>query len=152
VFDGVSAVWDGVEIRVLSPPPPRRPPRTVRNDDSVALVVRLGEVAFLLLGDVEGEVEGQMAVPPSLVVKVPHHASRSSSHAGLVRSAQPRVAVASLGARNPFGYPHPEVVERYQAAGALFLRTDRDGPVDVATDGSRLWVRVAGEALERRIR
>jgi competence protein ComEC len=60
--------------------------------------------------------------------------------------------VASLGARNPFGYPHPEVVERYREAGALFLRTDRDGQVDVATDGSRVWVRGAAEALERRIR
>ena len=118
----------------------------------MVLVARLGEVAFLLSGDVEGEAEARLAVPPALVVKVPHHASRSSSAPRFVASAGPRVAIASLGARNPFGYPHPEVVARYRAAGALFLRTDRDGPVDVATDGSRLWVRTAGEALERRIR
>ena len=29
---------------------------------------------------------------------------------------------------------------------------DRDGTVEVATDGQRLWVRTSGEALERRIR
>ena len=79
-------------------------------------------------------------------MKVPHHGSRSSSGRLLVRSAHPRVAIASLGARNPFGYPHPEVAERYRASGALFLRTDRDGPVYVATDGSRVWVRTAREA------
>ena len=152
VFDGVSEEWDGVEIRVLGPEAPPRPPRKVRNEDSVVLLVRLGEVAFLLPGDVEGEAEERLVVPRSLVVKVPHHASRSSSGPRLLRSARPRVAVASLGARNPFGYPHPEVEERYRAAGALFLRTDRDGPVEVSTDGTRLWVRVSGEALERRIR
>ena len=65
---------------------------------------------------------------------------------------RPRVAIASLGARNPFGYPHPEVVSRYEGAGAMVLRTDRDGTVEVATDGQRLWVRTSGEALERRIR
>ncbi len=62
------------------------------------------------------------------------------------------MAIASLGARNPFGYPHQEVVSRYEDAGALLLRTDRDGTVEVATDGQRLWVRTSGEALERRIR
>ena len=75
-----------------------------------------------------------------------------SSSLGFVDSTRPRVAVASLGARNPFGYPHPEVVGRYRESGALFLRTDWDGLVEVATDGRRLWVRTSGEAVERRIR
>jgi competence protein ComEC len=123
----------------------------VSNGDSVVLAARLGEVTFLLLADVEGASEGRLAVPRALVVKVPHHGSRSSSAPSLVRAARPRVAIASLGGTNPFGYPHPEVVARYREIGALFLRTDRDGPVVVATDGARLWVRTAGEALERRI-
>jgi competence protein ComEC len=109
-------------------------------------------VAFLLPGDVEGVVEDRLLLPPAAVVKVPHHGSRTSSRPHLVRATRPRLAVASLGARNPFGYPHRSVVERYREAGALFLRTDRDGQVDVATDGRRVWVRAASEALERRIR
>jgi competence protein ComEC len=151
VFDGVSGRWDGVDLRVLGPRVPRRPPGKVSNGDSVVLAARLGEVTFLLLADVEGASEGRLAVPRALVVKVPHHGSRSSSAPSLVRAARPRVAIASLGGTNPFGYPHPEVVARYREIGALFLRTDRDGPVVVATDGARLWVRTAGEALERRI-
>lgn len=54
VFGGVSETWDGVELRVLGPQAPRRPLRKVRNEDSVVLLARLGGVAFLLPGDVEG--------------------------------------------------------------------------------------------------
>ena len=91
-------------------------------------------------------------MPRSFVLKVPHHGSRSSSGSGLVASAGARLAIVSAGAHNPFGHPHPEVVERYRRSGALVLRTDRDGTVSVATDGQRVWVRTAGEGEERRIR
>jgi competence protein ComEC len=151
VFRGVGMEWDGVELRLLAPAP-KRPPRRVRNEDSVVVLARLGEVAFLLTGDVEGEAEDRLLLSQALVVKVPHHGSRSSSAPRFVDSTHPRVALVSLGARNPFGYPHPEVVRRYREAGALLMRTDLDGTVEVATDGRRLWVRASGEALERRIR
>jgi competence protein ComEC len=150
--EGMHLDWDGARIRVLGPARPRRPPLRVRNEDSVVLDVAFGEVHLLLAGDVAGEAERALRVPRSLVVKVPHHGSRSSSGARLVADAAPVLAVVSAGAHNPFGHPHPEVLGRYRRAGALVLRTDRDGTVDVATDGRRLWVRAAGEGEERRIR
>jgi competence protein ComEC len=152
VVRGMTARWDGVELRVLWPLPPRRPPRRVRNEDSVVVLARMGEVAFLLAGDVQGDAERRLVLPPALVVKVPHHGSRTSSGPRFVAATRPRIAIVSVAARNPFSYPHPEVVERYRDEGALLLRTDRDGTVEVATDGRRLWVRTAAEALERRIR
>jgi competence protein ComEC len=152
VFRGVWAEWDGVALELLGPAPPGAPPRRVRNDDSLVMLARLGEVSFLLTGDVQGDAEDALLPPRALVVKVPHHGSRTSSGPRLVASSRPRVAIASLGARNPFGYPHQEVVRRYEGAGAMVLRTDRDGTVEVSTDGQRLWVRTSGEALERRIR
>lgn len=152
VVRGMGVEWDGVRLELLGPPPPGRPPPTVRNEDSLVLSVRLGQVTFLLTGDVQGSAEDRLVLPRALVVKVPHHASRSSSRGAFVTRSAPRVAVASLGRRNPFGYPHPEVVGRYREAGAVFLRTDLDGEVSVATDGERLWIRTSREAQERRIR
>jgi competence protein ComEC len=152
VFRGVSASWDGVELCVLGPAPPGRPPTRVRNEDSVVLLVRFDEVAFLLAGDVQGDAERALDLPPVLVVKVPHHGGRSSSGPRFVEATRPRLAIVSVAARNPFSYPHPEVVDRYREVGALLLRTDFDGSVEVATDGRRLWVRTAREAVERRIR
>jgi competence protein ComEC len=116
------------------------------------LDVALGEVRFLLTGDVVGEAESALRVPPSPVVKVPHHGSRSSSQAGFLARAAPRLAVVSAGAHNPFGHPHPETLDRYRRRGALVLRTDRDGTVEVSTDGRQVWARAAGEGEPRRIR
>jgi competence protein ComEC len=57
-----------------------------------------------------------------------------------VSASQPRLAVVSVGARNPFHHPAPEVVARLDRAGARVYRTDRDGAVIVETDGVNLWV------------
>ena len=45
------------------------------------------------------------------------------------------------GHANPFGHPAPEVVRRYQDAGALVLETGREGAVMVETDGRQVRVR-----------
>jgi competence protein ComEC len=144
--------WDGASLSVLGPPPPRAPPLRVRNQDSLVVDVQFGEVHILLTGDVTGDAERALRLPRAEVVKVPHHGSRTSSSPFFTRATRPRLAVVSSGARNPFGHPHPEVLERYRAQGALVERTDRDGSVHVATDGRRVWVRVSGEGQERRIR
>jgi competence protein ComEC len=152
VVDGLERGWDGVRLAVRGPRRPTRPLGAVRNEDSLVLDVAFGEVHLLLPGDVVGEGADALRVPPAFVVKVPHHGSRASSSPAFVAHVAPRLAVVSVGARNPFGHPHREVVERYGKAGALLLRTDRDGTVEVATDGRRVWVRAAGEGEERRIR
>lgn len=149
---GRRLIWDGVELTVLGPFPAGRVARRVRNEDSIVLEAALGEVRILLTGDVAGEAEERLSAPRAFVLKVPHHGSRSSSEPAFVARVAPRLAIVSVGAHNPFGHPHPEVLERYARAGALLLRTDRDGTIEVATDGRRVWVRAAGEGEERRIR
>jgi competence protein ComEC len=124
----------------------------VRNEDSVVIEVRYGDVRLLLTGDTTQEAERLMSLAPVDVLVVPHHGSGGSSSPALVRATRPRLAVVSVGARNPFGHPRPEVLARYRTGGALVLRTDQDGDVHVATDGRAVWARVAGEGQERRIR
>ncbi len=152
VAEGEEREWDGVRVAVRGPRRPVRPALAVRNEDSVVLDIGFGEVHLLLPGDVLGPTADALRIGPAFVVKVPHHGSRASSSPAFVSRVAPRLAVISVGARNPFGHPHPEVVERYRRAGSLLLRTDRDGTVEVTTDGRRVWVRSAGEGEERRIR
>ncbi|MDP7690406.1 MAG: DNA internalization-related competence protein ComEC/Rec2 [Vicinamibacterales bacterium] len=138
----------GVSIAVVHPPPPDWERVRVRNDDSIVLDVRYGDVAVLLPGDIGQEVEGRVAnaIDPVAfrIVKVPHHGSAGSSSPGLVEATEPCVAVISAGQANPFGHPAPEVVRRYRDTGALVLDTGRDGAVTVETDGREVWVRTEG--------
>src|SRR5262249_23727741 len=101
VVRGVSGVWDGVAVDVLGPLP-GAPHWRVRNDDSVVIALRFGEVRLLLTGDMERGEEAGLAFPSCAVVKVPHHGSRTSSTPELLRAAAPRVAIVSAGAHNHF--------------------------------------------------
>ncbi len=134
------ADWDGVAVEVLGPRRPARAPWKARNDDSLVMTLRLGEVRFLLTGDVEREGEEALAAPRAAILKVPHHGSRTSSGPRLLAAVSPRLALVSAGYRNRFGHPHPEVVARYARAGIPLLQTAVDGAIAVSTDGSRIWL------------
>ena len=135
----------GVSIVVVHPPPPDWERVRVRNDDSVVLDVRFGQVAVLLPGDIGREVEGHVAaaLDPAVfrIVKVPHHGSGGSSTPLWVEATAPCVAIVSAGHANSFGHPTPEVVQRYLDLGALVLDTGDDGAVTVETDGRQVLVR-----------
>ncbi|HWK10977.1 MAG TPA: hypothetical protein VNR64_13040, partial [Vicinamibacterales bacterium] len=134
----------GATIRVLHPPAPDWERRRVRNDDSIVLDVRVGDVSFILPGDIGAAVEREAfaAYAPALVtiVKAPHHGSAGSSSPALVGRTHPAAVVFSAGQRNAFGHPAPTVVDRYRAAGARVFRTDRDGAIVMDTDGRTVSV------------
>jgi competence protein ComEC len=121
------------------------------NNDSLVTAVEYGDVRILLPGDIEEEAERELVARHRAgalrlhadVLLVPHHGSESSSTAAFVDAVGPRLAVISVGRRNPYGLPSGEVVRRYAAAGARVLRTDRHGAVTVWSDGRRCWVRTA---------
>jgi len=146
---GLAETWDGVQIEVLGPGRPARAPWKVRNDDSLVVALRLGDVRILLTGDVEQGGEAALPDPWAQVVKVPHHGSRTSSSDALLDAVRPRLALASTGAHNTFGHPHPEVVARYRRRGVHFLNTAWEGTITLATDGRRLWVGTAASPLPR---
>jgi competence protein ComEC len=135
----------GVELRVHHPPLPDWERQKVRNDDSLVMELRYGRVSLLLTGDIGREVERAL-IPtldllPIVVLKSPHHGSGTSSSAEFIEAIKPRVVVISCGRGNPYGHPVPYVLARYDAVGAAVYRTDRDGQVDVTTDGTAINVR-----------
>jgi competence protein ComEC len=110
-----------------------------RNDNSLVLELRYGATTVLLTGDIEESGELRLGERGDLsgatVLKVPHHGSRTSSRQGLIQKLRPTVAVAQLSLRNRFGFPHPEVVARYEALGAAWLATSVHGEIRMVSDG-----------------
>jgi competence protein ComEC len=131
-------------IRVLHPPPPDWERRRVRNDDSIVLDVRVGDVSLLLPGDISSATEvtllDRLTPAPLTIVKAPHHGSSGSSSEAFVAAAHPDAVIFSAGRRNPFGHPSPVIVSRYRTAGARVYRTDQDGAIVMDTDGTRVYV------------
>lgn len=131
---------DGARLELLHPD---AVPMADRNENSVSLRLVYGDFSLLLTGDVEENGEKLMLangrVPRSLVFKAGHHGSRTSSTLSLLQAVQPQIIVVSAGADNHFGHPHVEVLERAQAVGAIVLRTDELGPIQVTTDGRTMW-------------
>ncbi len=112
----------GVELRVHHPPLPDWERQKVRNDDSLVIELRYGQVSMLLTGDIGREVE-QALIPtldllPIVVLKSPHHGSGTSSSEEFINAIKPRVVVISCGRANPYGHPLPYVLERYRSVGA----------------------------------
>jgi competence protein ComEC len=115
-----------------------------RNNDSVVLQLNYGKRAVLMTGDIEKEAESAILRFNSRlkndVVKVPHHGSKTSSTESFVWSAQPCVAVISVGLQSRFGHPRPEVVARWKSAGAEVMTTGRKGTITVTTNGNDLQI------------
>ena len=105
------------------------------------------DISILLASDIEAEAESRIAgrgmVLTSNVLKVPHHGSRTSTTPGFLNRVDPNLAVISVGAGNQFGHPHSEVVKRLvqKVGGSGIYRTDRDGTIELISDGSKLWVK-----------
>ncbi len=134
----------GTEITIWHPPPPDWERQKIRNDDSIVMDIRFGDVSLLLTGDIGMDVERPLArrlrVAPLCVMKVPHHGSSASSTPALLAATRPAVAIFTVGPAS-IGIPALEtVIARYTAIGAQVFRTGVDGAVEVETDGREVRV------------
>jgi competence protein ComEC len=90
---------------------------------------------LLITGDIERRGESAVvAQPASLaadVVVVPHHGSATSSSLPFVTAVGARFAIVSAGYANRWGFPRPEVRERWRQSGAAVVATGDAGAVSV---------------------
>lgn len=134
--------WDGVVFRFLHPP--EHFPY-LRNESSCVLRIETAHGAALLPGDIGQVIEQRLLRAPELlradVVLAPHHGSRGSSTPGFVTATGARLVLVAAGHDNRFGHPRPEVVQRWERAGAEVLRTPQSGAIRVWLDDGELAVR-----------
>ncbi|MBI1967137.1 MAG: DNA internalization-related competence protein ComEC/Rec2 [Gemmatimonadetes bacterium] len=130
---------DGVLLEVLSPDSAWLAQPLDANEHSVVLRVTYGGVRLLLTGDAGVPVEARLAGRVGAVdlLKVGHHGSRSASSEEWLAELRPAWAVISVGRRNRYGHPAPEVLERLAAQGVTIFRTDQSGTITFGFDGQR---------------
>lgn len=129
--------WDGVRFAVLNPPPAAFALGNRRdNDFSCVLKVSAGAHSLLITGDAErrGELEllESDADIAATVLVAGHHGSRTSSMPEFVERVRPRHVVFTVGYRNRFGHPHPQVTTRFRGLDSHILRSDRAGLIRLA--------------------
>lgn len=112
------------------------------NDSSTVLRLVMGNVSFLLTGDIEAEAEAALVRSGSdlraTVLKVAHHGSNTSTTPAFLSRVAPAIDVISVGEGNTYGHPTDAVLSRL--SGDHVLRTDEDGDVRIETDGVTIWV------------
>lgn len=101
-------------------------------------VLRVGEPGsgLLLPGDIEAPAEAELVARErselgARVLVVPHHGSKTSSTEPFLHAVRPELALFAVGYRNRFGFPRPEIVERYRRRGVDRRDTARDGAIRV---------------------
>lgn len=116
--------------------------KTEENEDSLVMRLVFGDFTMLFTGDMGSEEELAVmrgrVITPVTVVKVAHHGSKYSSSREWVEALRPRLALVSVGDNNSYGHPNEEVLRYFEMVGAIIKRTDRDGRVEVVTDG-KTW-------------
>jgi competence protein ComEC len=134
---------NGIMFKILYPEPDFKEKKEKwRKGDNSSLVLKaaFGSKSFLFTGDIKakGEYELVRKAGDSLkssVLLVPHHGSRSSSTQEFVDKVSPEIVVFTVGWKNRYKFPHPEVLERYRSKKSRILRTDENGAVMISTDG-----------------
>jgi competence protein ComEC len=132
-----------VIITVLSP---ARSIRSVAGSDEASvneqsLVFRLsyGTFSMIFCADAGFEAEQRMLADrydlKSTVLKVGHHGSRYSTSEEFLEQVRPGLALISAGAGNRFGLPSARTVDLLRSKRIPMYRTDRDGTIELVTDG-----------------
>ncbi len=138
---GESWYWDGVEFALLHPPVLDRNGRG--NDDSCVLKVTARGQSVLLPGDIEAEAERELlaseAPLQAQVLVAPHHGSRTSSTENFIAAVRPQWVLYPVGYRNRFGFPKPDIAERYRRAGVRELLSYRTGALSLTLGSGGLW-------------
>lgn len=106
------------------------------NDNSIVLLLQYKGKSILFTGDMTSKMEADVAeavrycgVDRLSILKVGHHGSKYSSSEEFLAGIMPQAAVISCAARNTYGHPHKETLQRMEDVGALVLRTDEGGAI-----------------------
>lgn len=139
---GVSIIKkDGLNIELFAPVSDSY---SNLNNYSIGLKLTYYQNSFLFFGDGEALAEKEVLKSgfdiSADVYKVSHHGSNTSSSEEFLDEMQPKYAVISCGEDNSYGHPDSEILHALQERNVEIHRTDLEGSVTFACDGTNYTV------------
>ena len=143
--EGEDFDYGGAHFRMLAPGRDQVTGSMRPNDDCLVFTAAFGGTTALLEGDAEKAAERRVVFehPEAMLLKVAHHGSATSTSEDLLAAVHPQYAVISVGARNTYGHPRREVLDRLQHSGVATYRTDEEGAVSFYLDGKSVTPNLA---------
>src|SRR3989338_878006 len=116
------------------------------NDTAVVSRLVFGKDSFLFTGDISSAAEKKLIARSdraisSDVLKVAHNGSKYSTSDMFLENVKPKIAVISVGAKNTYGHPTPEVLQRLANYDIKVLRTDQSGDINMISDGNNIYLK-----------
>lgn len=112
------------------------------NNSSIVIKATWGNTTAMLTGDAEKPAEESIlrtysgAELGSMLLKMGHHGSRTSSTEAWLAAVRPTIAIISCGKDNSYGHPHAEALARIEPyVGELIYRTDLLGSIVFISNG-----------------
>lgn len=136
---------NGVKMDIFLPPAAAASGGKIE-DNNLSIISRLsyGADSFLFTGDTETKEETDLVdFWPNLtaeVLKVAHHGSKNSTTQLLLDKIMPKFSVISVGAKNRYGHPTVEALDRLKKIGSDILRTDFAGDINMESEGKGVVV------------
>lgn len=113
------------------------------DDYSIVFRVDHGRNSFLFVGDAGRVSEDEMLASRSdidvNVLKVSNHGANTSSTKAFLAATTPSIAIISCGIDNKEGVPEESTIRALEEEGALVLRTDVDGNIQIDSDRTILF-------------
>lgn len=112
-----------------------------KNTNATSLVGKIiyGQNSVLFTGDAEEQTEQSLVFSGANlkadILVVGHHGSKNSTSEKFLSAVAPKIAVIQVGAKNKYGHPTQEVLDRLK--GVDIFRTDLDKDVNFACDLAR---------------
>lgn len=135
VRDTMSITLGESSLKILHPSLAYRDP----DPNNLSIVLRYDSPgpSFLFTADIENEAEAWLVqnFPEELktdILKVAHHGSRGSSSPEFLDLVKPVEAVIPVTARNVYGFPHPETLQKFHER-AIPLRYTHEGTIRYST-------------------
>lgn len=130
-----------LKIRILWPDEETIVTENQINNNSIVARLEYFNFKMLFTGDIEKIAEELILQKyinqnylESIILKVAHHGSKTSSTTGFLEKVKPKIALIGVSKDNNFGHPNKEVIDRLNNMKIKICRTDIDGQISIVVN------------------